>query len=401
MGSLYKRGGTTGNWTAEWTDHTGKVQRKSTRTANKKMAERILRNWEEESIQRKAGLIDVDKERLRDQGQRLLSDHWKEFETAQKAESGDTLHIRSAGDRWQVIVAETGWKFLADIQPEDMQSFLVKFKKSGRYENSKRRSAATGNRYLQTAKGFLNWCVDTNRIPRNPLRSVSPAETETDRRIIRRFLLPEEWAFMRKTILAEDRTFLGTPAECRALLYETAIQSGFRARELRDLQISHFELKKTPFHISARKTKNKKLAKQYITADLAKKLKSFCAGRRGSEQMFQPLCHNSNMADMIRRDAEFAREAWLDEKPKLREERELTDFLSPTNFNGEQLDFHALRHTTGSWLSLKGVHPKKVQEIMRHSTIKLTFDTYGHLMPSGTEGAVEEMSSFLAGNSET
>jgi len=30
---------------------------------------------------------------------------------------------------------------------------------------------------------------------------------------------------------------------------------------------------------------------------------------------------------------------------------------------------------------LAGAHPKAVQSIMRHSTITLTMDTYGHLFP--------------------
>lgn len=51
------------------------------------------------------------------------------------------------------------------------------------------------------------------------------------------------------------------------------------------------------------------------------------------------------------------------------------------NHEGEVLDFHALRHTCGAWLAMAGAHPKSVQSVMRHSTIVLTMDTYGHLFP--------------------
>ncbi|MBI3862791.1 MAG: site-specific integrase, partial [Planctomycetia bacterium] len=37
-----------------------------------------------------------------------------------------------------------------------------------------------------------------------------------------------------------------------------------------------------------------------------------------------------------------------------------------------------MRHTCGAWLAMAGAHPKAVQAIMRHSTIVLTMDTYGH-----------------------
>ncbi len=44
--------------------------------------------------------------------------------------------------------------------------------------------------------------------------------------------------------------------------------------------------------------------------------------------------------------------------------------------------FHALRHFYASWLIDQGFQPKQVQTLMGHSTITLTFDTYGHLFPS-------------------
>jgi len=48
---------------------------------------------------------------------------------------------------------------------------------------------------------------------------------------------------------------------------------------------------------------------------------------------------------------------------------------------------HALRHAAASlWIEL-GVEPKKIQTWMGHSTITLTFDTYGHLFPSSKSDA--------------
>ena len=42
---------------------------------------------------------------------------------------------------------------------------------------------------------------------------------------------------------------------------------------------------------------------------------------------------------------------------------------------------HALRHFFASWLIDQGFGPKRVQALMGHSGIKITFDTYGHLFP--------------------
>ncbi|MGH2827770.1 MAG: tyrosine-type recombinase/integrase [Actinomycetota bacterium] len=46
------------------------------------------------------------------------------------------------------------------------------------------------------------------------------------------------------------------------------------------------------------------------------------------------------------------------------------------------LRFHDLRHTCASLLIAQGAHPKEIQERLGHSTIRLTFDRYGHLLPS-------------------
>src|SRR5262249_18166894 len=91
-----------------------------------------------------------------------------------------------------------------------------------------------------------------------------------------------------------------------------------------------------------------------------------------------------DMADMLREDLAAARRAWLRECLSDLDAyiaREQTDFLAGRNHAGEVLDFHALRHTCGAWLVLSGANAKIVQVVMRHSTIKLTLDTYGHLLP--------------------
>lgn len=43
---------------------------------------------------------------------------------------------------------------------------------------------------------------------------------------------------------------------------------------------------------------------------------------------------------------------------------------------------HDLRHTAATHLLTRGVHPKIVQELLGHSTITLTLDTYSHVSPA-------------------
>jgi len=43
---------------------------------------------------------------------------------------------------------------------------------------------------------------------------------------------------------------------------------------------------------------------------------------------------------------------------------------------------HALRHFFASWVIERGFSPKRVQSLLGHSSIQMTFDVYGHLFPS-------------------
>ncbi len=65
--------------------------------------------------------------------------------------------------------------------------------------------------------------------------------------------------------------------------------------------------------------------------------------------------------------------------------------LIKTKGNLPDIRFHDLRHTCATLLLGKGVHPKIVQELLGHSTISITLDTYSHVLPNLQEKAVEAM----------
>jgi integrase len=57
--------------------------------------------------------------------------------------------------------------------------------------------------------------------------------------------------------------------------------------------------------------------------------------------------------------------------------------------------FHDLRHSAASILIAQGVHPKIIQELLRHSWIQLTMDTYGHLFEQAQKEAADKMDEIL------
>lgn len=58
--------------------------------------------------------------------------------------------------------------------------------------------------------------------------------------------------------------------------------------------------------------------------------------------------------------------------------------------------FHDLRHTAATLMLAQGTHPKVVQEMLGHSSISLTLNTYSHVLPTMQEEAAERMETFLA-----
>jgi integrase len=59
--------------------------------------------------------------------------------------------------------------------------------------------------------------------------------------------------------------------------------------------------------------------------------------------------------------------------------------------------FHDLRHSSATMLLAIGVHPKIVQEILGHSQISMTMDTYSHVLPTMQQEAMNKLNETLQG----
>ena len=62
------------------------------------------------------------------------------------------------------------------------------------------------------------------------------------------------------------------------------------------------------------------------------------------------------------------------------------------------ISFRDLRHTCASLLIHQGESPKYIQKQMRHASIDITFDRYGHLFPDVNREAARRMGQTLFGD---
>src|SRR5439155_21406158 len=60
-----------------------------------------------------------------------------------------------------------------------------------------------------------------------------------------------------------------------------------------------------------------------------------------------------------------------------------------------RMRFHDLRHSAATLLLAMGVHVKVVQELLGHSNITTTLNTYSHVLPSLQQDAMDKLSNLF------
>ena len=81
-----------------------------------------------------------------------------------------------------------------------------------------------------------------------------------------------------------------------------------------------------------------------------------------------------------------------DSNPDLLSEVSCSD---PLSYGLPAMRFHDLRHGAASLLLSQGVHPRVVMELLGHSTIMLTMNTYSHVIPDFQREAAEKVETAL------
>ena len=287
---------------------------------------------------------------------------------AMKAKGNNPRHIRQTIRKIGSLVRAAGIRVPADITLRSVEAYLT-----GRHVGRGAISAKTSNAYLVAFKGFCGWLVRTGRLSHNPLvdlKATPVIEEET-----RWPLSIDEM----RTLLygtASGPVRFGMVGSKRSLLYRVAVETGYRAGELRSLTRACFDLDgQTPtVRLLAGSSKGKRRSSIPLRPDTATLLRGHLAAKAPAARAFD-MPDSTHTAEMIRADMIDAR-------------IQISDAL------GRKRDFHNLRHTCGTWLANAGVHPKVIQTIMRHSTFRLTMDCYAHADRDQTTAAMGQLPSL-------
>jgi len=342
------------------------------------------------------GLID----NVRVESGRDLSIHLSDWKDSLIADGSTDQHANQKYQRVKRILDLCKYKRFCDISASQVQQKISKIKNivlKAKGKGLKRRliptetdaaSDSTKRYYLQACKQFTKWAFEDNRVSNNPLAHLTNIKAESEERAP---LSPEElqWLLYETERSMERYRISGKE---RTLVYRFASETGFRAGEIRKLDVCDFDLENQRVKLAGKCTKNRKDAFLPLRADMVGLLKEHFRGKLPNAKAFK-LPSKYNMAEMLRKDISYAREKWTEiakDFPELYRQKVESKFLEWQKDQGN-VDFHSLRHTFGTMLAASGVHPKVAQDLMRHSDINLTMSRYTHTLHGQTLEAVESL----------
>ena len=293
-----------------------------------------------------------------------LADHLDDFWAWLKA-GATAKHADLTRNRIKAILEECGFKRWGDVEGVAVVRYLDGLRKREKI------GARSFNAYLQAVKSFAGWMVRERRSSENPLKHLKPINARTDRRHVRRALSSEECRRLLRATGASGETIYGMRGWDRAAVYRVALETGLRWNELRSLTRGDFVLDgpRPRVTVQAAYSKHRREDTLPLRPDTAKALKAYLGASRPSVTAF-PMPVSNQGAKMLRADLTAAGIEYEDSA-------------------GRVADFHSLRTTFITGLSLGGVHPRTAQALARHSSIELTMGAYTDLTAIDLAGALD------------
>lgn len=329
---VFKRNGT--YWGKLRLDGEHRVSVFSLGTTDKRIAYAKLLETASEREKEAAGLLPPQS--VREAAATPLAELLTAFLEDVKAKGrADTTHAKY-DKTLSKLFARCRWRLLGDVTA---RSFCEWRAKCGL-------SPKTLNDLLGAMMTFLGWLKYQQRIAENPLEHVQRIDTRATRKQHRRALKPEQLAKL-----------IATAPPHRSIVYHVAAYTGLRRSEMMGLQWGDFTLDGPApcLRVRASTTKNRKDAVIPLHPELAAAIAAFKPANAAPFGLV--------LAGLVPRIPTFRKDLVLAG----------IKFIDDT---GRRVDLHSLRMTFGTNLTLSGAAPRTVQELMRHSDIKLTMKIY-------------------------
>ena len=215
---------------------------------------------------------------------------------------------------------------------------------------------------VESLRSFCLWAIRRGYLAGNPLAGIARLDTR-----------PREPH--RALTDAEIAALLGTAPPDRRLWYETALATGFRLSELRDLRVKDLDVFAPSIFLAADFSKDRHDHRQPITRQLADRLKAKAGDRPGDAPLLEipkSGAHKDNRYDPGGLLAKDYRAAGV-------------TILTPEG----RATWHSLRKSFVTNVVRSGCDLKTAMTLARHSTAQLTMETYAAADPALLRQAAE------------
>lgn len=245
----------------------GTVHEVALHTTHKDVAEEKLRRIIKEEQQAALGLI--PSREMRQAAEKPYLEHLTDFTGDLRASGKTPLYIKNVDTRLKRLAHECGWRLLGDVSADSFVAWR------GRDHGL---SAKTIKMFQDDLRNFFNWLIKHGRWTSNPIASVGAVRTRGRTVYNRRPLTEEEISSLLK-VAGENRE-----------LYMTAIYTGLRKNELKQLIWDDLHLNEASSYLRARAstTKNGKDASVPLRQELAEALKAMRPDTaKGTDRVFK------------------------------------------------------------------------------------------------------------------
>ena len=344
-------------YVAKYRDHTGRVVERSTGCRDETTARHKLAQWEAETEQIHAGVLDPAALEIARASTGTIEVHLDAYGQSLIANAVTPPYRANAMRAVRRLIDELDLAKLSDLRRDKVEPWLSGAIRQGM-------GARTRNYYRDAAVLFLNWCIDTGRIHGHDLGKLPKADERSDPRRKRRALTEEELNRLltvartrpvvdaltirtgkkKGTLLAAIRPDVRATLEAlgreRVLIYQTLVRTGLRLNELKTLTVAQVELTLglELVRLEAKNEKNRQGNAIPLRSDLAEELRSWIISNKLAPSALL-FTVPAGLRRILDRDLDAAGIPKRDER-------------------GRTIDVHALRTTFATMLSVSGTAPR-------------------------------------------
>jgi len=357
-----------------WRDPSGRVRAK--RFPKYDSARSFLRDVEVDKV--RGSYVDPAK------GKMTVAEAWERFEAGplrsykESTQASHRFHFRT------YVIPAVGARRLNTVEKEDVERLMHDMEEQAQALGRKFKAGGFGTREktLRALQRFLSEMVANGRIAKNPALGVKPGSRPAASIDGGGQALEVEQV----TALVE-----ATPEYWRPLVALLATSGlrisealGLRRRDL-DLAAGSATVRQTVVEVEGRMIVT--TPKSRASRRTVKLIPSVVEMLKG---LALPLDPEGFVFTQPKKSEPLAR-TWFNRR-----------VLKPASTRAgirPQVSAHDLRHTAGAIASKSGMHPMAVKEMMGHSSIKVTYDVYGHLFATMHEAGIAAVEAVYSAES--